>query len=223
MKCRPNSISVFVLILALTCAACGGDGSEGVQTTPSATTAAPVKSVEPGEPSGEWVIEPGRLGPIAIGVDGGEAKLAGFATDSGTKSCGHRWVPTETLTTNGVYLEFRDGKSVDDLDFILVLAPDAESEVGAIEDPAGPDMRTKEGVGIGTAFSKVRAIYGEDLRRGTYTGEGGDWVGYTAFGPDGGAITFDAGSTLQEESSSVVRIFVSGGTREDFAPPVLGC
>ena len=162
-----------------------------------------------------WEIAPGKLGPLSIGMDGGNAKAAGLAKGVPDEPCGHRWAASDDLVKDGIALEFRDG-SPDDLDQIMIYDPE--------DGPSRqlPAFKTAEGIGLDSTFDKVRAAYGDRLVRGEYVMEGGGWIGYTVFG-DGGSITFDAGPTQFAESKTVTRIYLKGGTAKNFDPPFLGC
>lgn len=203
-------VAVLLLIALASC------GDRPAKSYPENSARPEAKSTA--EPGPGWVIAPGQVGPLKVGIDGGNAKLMGFAKGSPGESCGHVWVESDELAAGGIHLDFRDGRDTDDLDQILVA--DSDPEDG--DRPASLNMRTAEGAGIGTRFAKLQEIYGDRLMRGEYVMEGGGWIGYTVFGP-GGAMTFDAGSTEQEEGPTVLRIFATGGKPGKFDPPFLGC
>jgi hypothetical protein len=207
------AVATIVLFNSGCSAGSGDDLSVGTPTTARTAVAA-----SPNKPSKDWLIQPGQLGPIKIGLDGGDAKLKGFAEGTPGESCGSRWEASPLLADDGISLEFRDGKTIDDLDQILISGPTPDDKTSRLS----ASMRTKEGVGIGTPFTKVRKIYGERLVRSEFVTDGGGMIAYTVFGPDG-AIMFDAGSTYQPESKTVGRIFVLGGTSDNVQGPFLGC
>ena len=167
-KARAIRLSAVFTLLILVVSACADRQtlSAGKSTTPPTPTST-------ADPTADWVITPGRVGPIKVGIDGGDAKLRGFAQGARDKNCGVVWVESEALAAAGIQLEFRDGRNSDDLDFILASDPAETSG----EPTAFPGIRTAEGVGVGTPFAEVRRIYGEQLVRGKYLGEGGTGSG----------------------------------------------
>ena len=217
-KIAPASIITKVslacsMVLALT-QGCGST-DQAPRETPSVSATPAVAGTA--TPSADWVIAPGKVGPITVGMDAGEAKLAGFVVASPNENCGWRWLEADELADQDIGLDFRAGLDADDLDQISLDPPADETDESAVV----RQMKTAEGVGIGTTIKKMRRIYGNKLVRDEFAVEGAPLIGYTLFGP-GGAVTFGAGNTVEGESRVVDAIYVTAGTPSDYGP-FLGC
>lgn len=164
------------------------------------------------------VIEPGRLGPLSVGMDAHQAQRLGLTQRSSSGICGAKWEGTDKLASRNVSLEYRFGQSSDKLDAIVVSGP--MNSVNPTTYRPSP-VHTPEGIKIGASTTTLLRIYGNRITRGTFEGEG-TYDAYVLFGPDG-ALQFVVypDSTGQE---SVVAMAATAGRTMDSVPSAFnGC
>lgn len=151
-------------------------------------------------PMSDWVLSPGRLGPITVGMTGEQLRRLGYAApydDVDGSACGIKWKSTDAFEKAGASLTFQPHTS-----------PDALSEISLIQGTV-PGFRTDRGVRPGSTVAALKAAYGNQLTSMNIAyGEESDVHAYVVFGP-AGALTFIAGTNA---SDTVYVISATKGT-----------
>jgi hypothetical protein len=179
-----------------------------------------------------WVLEPGRLGPYAVGMDAAAAQREELVTRAEPGAvCDFRWVdvagPDEESPPDGrpaVATEWRRGDA-DDLDIASLRA--------GWRGAALP--RTVTGMGIGSSVAELRSAYGARLSFGYFQAEGDPYPAFVVVGPRGAVMfaldpvpydeeLFEPGAPEPAPQSRVRDVHVTRGTSmADLEAFVGGC
>ena len=105
----------------------------------------------------DWIVAPGRLGPLTIGASGAELADAGIVVPTPNSLCDSPYALArdtfdESLGEPAVFTEWRFGTSGDDLDGILI---------------KGQQFRTENGMGVGSTRHDIERAYGDNLKTAT--------------------------------------------------------
>lgn len=124
----------------------------GCASTPSQKPAAPTSPAATKSADGSDIIEPGRIGPFAVGMTAKQLKAAGLVEEPPPNDC-PTLRPVAKFTDIG--LQFNNSEVTKPLTGVLL---------------KGPDFRTSEGIQVGDSTSRLKNAYGSrlDKRTGEY-------------------------------------------------------
>jgi hypothetical protein len=203
-KHRRIGYAVVVTLGVLT-ASCTSIGTP-TQTSPATSSASPGAASSDPLP----LIEPGRLGPIKVGMRAADLEAKGLI-ERFHGQCSSKWRATRHLRAIGVDIEFRDGDP-NDLDSIDL------AEIKGI----GPTVATRQGAHIGSTDSELRQLYGPELHSGEFSGESGEYSARVLFAADG-ALMFMMSTQVGEPPRVVGISAVRGSNMRNLRTPISDC
>lgn len=163
----------------------------------------------PQRSSDDWLVAPGRLGPLTIGASGAGLARAGIVVSTPDDMCGSPYELSrdtfdESIGEQAVYTEWRFGASQDDLDGILI---------------KGQQFRTERGFGVGSSRHDIDRSYGDELKTATMDMLIDDVAQVdVVYGPHG-ALVFH----IDERGIVTTMQLLPGGPGERLENMALGC
>lgn len=131
------------------------------------------------------IIEPGRIGPFAIGMTAQQLKAAGLVEEPPPNDC-----PTlrPVAKFKGIGLQFNNSEATKPLTGVLL---------------KGPGFHTSEGVHVGDSISRLKNAYGSQLDRRTGIYNETVYVLEDR--------TMAIGFAVEDDAISAIEVFAAGG------------